>query len=278
MTPSPALAQQLQALLGGDREQWLSRDPLRFPRNYTQTQDIEIAAVIAASLAYGRVSLFSPVIQALLAICDEDGGPWAFVRNFDEARSQRIQHIQYRWNKHPDFALLFRTLQAVYRAHDHLGVLFTPGPALQSLGGAIDQLRKLAPPATEQSRGFRTFLPHPAEGSACKRWVMLMRWMVRREYPDLGLWTHLKPADLLIPVDVHVGRIARFIGLTQRSTADWKTATDIAQALQKIDPNDPIRYDFALAHLGISSGCKGFRHDDICPACPLNPICTAEKA
>lgn len=255
----------------------LARDPIRFPRAYlaagASTADVEIAALIAAQLAFGRVDLFGPVIARVLAIADGFGGPAAFVRAFDAVRARALDGLVYRWNRAEDFVLLFRTLQAVYAREDSLGGLFRSGPAATSLAGAIDALRALSPP--DAPRGFRTWLAHPAEGSACKRWLMLLRWMVRREAPDLGIWTHLDPADLVIPLDTHVMRVARFCGLTMRSDAGWRTAEEVTAVLRRIDPADPVRFDFALAHLGISGACRGHRDAAVCPTCPLDPICSA---
>jgi endonuclease III len=104
---------------------------------------------------------------------------------------------------------------------------------------------------------------------------MLMRWFVRREAPDLGLWTHLSPADLVIPLDTHVFRVAGFLGLTDRATPGWATAEAITASLRRFDAADPVRYDFALAHLGISGACLGRRDAAVCPTCPLDAACRA---
>jgi uncharacterized protein (TIGR02757 family) len=92
---------------------------------------------------------------------------------------------------------------------------------------------------------------------------------------DLGLWTALRPADLVMPVDTHVLRNSRFLGLTDRADATWRTAEQITAALRALDPHDPVRFDFALAQLGISGACRGFRDAAVCAACPLDPICAA---
>lgn len=250
----------------------LARDPLRFPRRYADPADAEIVAVLSAQLAYGRVELFGPVIERILAIFGEWGGPAAYVRAFDDARAAPLAPIVYRWNRGPDFVLLFATLQRVLERHASLGALFPAGRADVSLGAAIDTLTTLAPGHT---RGFDTWLAHPRDGSACKRWNMLRRWMVRRSWPDLGLWSHLSPAELVIPLDTHVMRVSRFLGLTARADAGWRTAAEITAALARLDPEDPVRFDFALAHLGISGACTGARDATVCPSCPLDPICLA---
>lgn len=251
----------------------VARDPVRFPRRYTDPRDVEIAAVLAAQLAYGRVDLFGPVIARILAIADGYGGPAAYVIGFDEVRARALDGVLYRWNRAEDFVLLFRTLQVVYERHERLGALFAPGPVAASLGGAVTTLRRLLP--GEPSRGFKTWLAHPEDGSACKRWLMFLRWMVRRDGADLGAWTHLHPRDLVIPLDTHVMRLSGFLGLTSRRDASWRTAEEVTAALRRLDPDDPVRFDFALAHLGISGACLGYRHPDVCPECPLDPLCGA---
>ncbi|MEM6929588.1 MAG: DUF2400 family protein, partial [Myxococcota bacterium] len=123
-------------------------------------------------------------------------------------------------------------------------------------------------------RGLRMFLPRPSDGSATKRWWMILRWLVRRpDGVDRGLWTSRAPSELVIPLDTHVLRIARYVGLTARKDGSLRTALEITAGLRAIDPDDPVRFDFALAHLGISGGCKG-RPDPVCRPCPLRGLCT----
>lgn len=274
---APGLGPRLRALSArGDVAAWLARDPLRFPRRYRERGDVEVAAVFAALLAFGRVDLFGPVLETIFAQADARGGPRAWVEGFDEADAERLAPVYYRWHDGDDFARLARLLQAVYARHASLGDLFRPGPAGPSLDAAVRALRALVPAeAGGLPRAFRTWLPLPSDGSACKRWLMLLRWMVRPEAPDLGRWTHLSPRDLVIPVDTHVHRVARFVGLTARATADWRAAEEITAGLRAFDPDDPVRFDFALAHLGISGACRGARDPAVCPACPLDPVCRA---
>jgi uncharacterized protein (TIGR02757 family) len=228
--------------------------------------------VFAALLAFGRVDLFGAVLERILGWADTRGGPAGWVDRFDSIDAAQLVPVYYRWHRGEDFITLARLLGRCRARLGSVGALFTPGPLASSLDTAIDTLTGMLdrPP----SRSFRSWLARPRDGSACKRWLMLLRWMVRREGVDLGLWTHLDPAELIIPVDTHVLRIARMVGLTSRKTADWRTALDVTTALRTLDPRDPVRFDFALAHLGISEGCRGYFVGEVCGACPLASVCT----
>lgn len=121
---------------------------------------------------------------------------------------------------------------------------------------------------------LRFLFPSPSGGSACKRLCMFLRWVVRPDDGiDLGLWKNVKPSELVIPVDVHISRIARFLGLATRTSADWKMAMEITTSLRLLDPEDPVKYDFSLCHLGISEGCDG-RGGEICSTCPVSRHCS----
>lgn len=254
----------------------IANDPVRFPRRYTAPEDIEIAAVIAAMYAFGRADLFGPVVGRILDLTEAHGGPAAFTRGFDDEKARLLAGVRYRWNTPEDAMQLFTMLQSVLALHGSVGALVPGGvPASESLGALITTLRDLAP--RDAPRSFRTWLAHPAEGSACKRWLMLFRWMSRHDDVDLGTWTHVRPRDLVIPLDTHVGRIARLLGLTRRPTADWRAAEEVTAVLRVLDPADPVRWDFALAHLGISSGCRGHHDVVTCPSCPIRAGCAAAR-
>lgn len=273
-----AIQQRLEGLLQRDMSPWLARDPLRFPRRYSRPKDQEIVGLLSAMLAYGRVELFGPVVERILGLMEEEGGPSCFVDKLGSRQIQALSPILYRWNRHPDFALLFQMLQRVRGELGSLGAVFEAGDPKSCLGGGIGRLRARVPvPRQDWSQGFRTWLPAPEDGSACKRWWLLMRWMVRQQSPDLGIWLHLDPAQLLIPLDTHVSRIAKLVGLSSRSDAGWKTAEEITSNLRIFCPDDPVRYDFALAHLGISEGCQGRFVAEICGVCPLQEVCTSGK-
>ncbi|MCL6640462.1 MAG: DUF2400 domain-containing protein, partial [Candidatus Rokubacteria bacterium] len=122
------------------------------------------------------------------------------------------------------------------------------------------------------SRGYRHLFPLPSAGGPCKRLLLFLRWMVRREPPDFGLWTSVAPARLLVPVDTHVENMSRAIGLTRRRARTWRMAEEITAALAALDPVDPVKYDFALCHTRMAGDCRDRRHP-VCRACGLRRVC-----
>ncbi len=267
----------------------VAADPIRVPRRYTDPADQEIAAIFASALGYGRVAAFMPVVEGLMAQADAVGGPRAWVEGFAEADIEAVRPIVYRWNRGVDLALLALALQEVLQEWDSIGALFaahhrpehaTIRPALTAAVARLRDAALAAAPKVGLSaqsfsalpRGLRTLLSSPAGGSACKRWNMLLRWMVRTGSPDLGIWK-LPTAALILPLDTHTHKLAWLTGLTQRTDGSWRTAAEITANLARLDPDDPTRYDFALAHLGISGACRKERVVEICGSCPMKPVC-----
>ncbi len=265
-----------------DRLAAVARDPVRFAHRYADPLDQEIAALIAAVYASGRVTLFGAVLERLFAAFDTRGGPAAFVTGYRADRDRAVLACAaYRFYKPSDLALLVQGLQQTLAERPSLSTFFTEPNVAEGLHAMVAALRVAAwshvDPA-DPPRGFRHLLTSPRDGSACKRLNLFLRWMVRpADGVDLGLWTSLTPADLLIPLDVHVLRISRFLGLTRRTDASWRTAVEVTAGLRRLDPADPVRFDFALSHLGISGACRGARYPDPCRLCPLDPVCTAEE-
>lgn len=268
-----------------DRAARLAVDPVGFVHRYDTAADQEVAGVVASVLAYGRVAAFRPVVDAVLSVADQHGGPHAFVVGCVESPewTAPLAPLVYRWMRGPDLQLLCRTLGRVVRSGP-LDDVFVPSSADGSgLSSGIAALRQSAlaeASVTEWSalsRGFRYMLPHPSGGSACKRWCMFLRWMVRTPGPgaagiDLGLWKR-DPRSLTVPLDTHVSRIARLVGLTDRKDGSWRTAREVTAGLARIHPGDPLRADFALAHLGISGRCKARYEPSVCSTCALRTAC-----
>jgi hypothetical protein len=133
--------------------------------------------------------------------------------------------------------------------------------------------------AIPRDAGVRYFFPSPSDGSACKRLNLFLRWMVRGpDGVDIGIWRSISPKELVVPLDVHMGRVARFIGLTHRRDNLWKSAREITAALGRLDPEDPVKYDYAVTRLGIQGICSGGKKTQACEACPLRAHCLCRHA
>lgn len=279
-----SLSTILQDVLVCRGQDFLSGDPLRFPRSFIKKEDREAAAFLSAALAYGRASMIGRNLEDLFGRMPE--GPAAFVRGCSVREAQRrLTGFKHRFNDGQDLACLCWILGQMSREAGSLEVFFLAGddPSLPDVGQALDSFvrraldRDFSPFFGQRdlprSSGVRFFFPAPAAGSACKRLCMLLRWLCRPDDGiDLGLWKGIDPARLVLPLDTHTARISRLLGLTHRSSAGWKMALEVTEALRKLDPEDPVRFDFALSHLGISEGCTG-KQGPACLRCPLARLC-----
>jgi uncharacterized protein (TIGR02757 family) len=256
----------------------LGLDPITVPLRFEDAADRELAAWVAASLAYGKVAPMLRAIDAGLAPLGPRPAAWLRGRSEVQAKRELTKALKdWAWRFHTgdDLAhwlLTWKRLDAEGGLESH----FLPKdgePADAALSRLMQRLRAELP----ASYGLRFNLPDPAEGSACKRWRMFLRWMARRAWPDLGLWTRYPADQLVMPLDTHVARISRYIGLSARATPDGVMAAQVTQALAKLDPADPLGYDFALSHLGILGDCPGVRQRPHCEPCPLFRICKAGR-
>jgi uncharacterized protein (TIGR02757 family) len=268
--PRPdALKRTLDRLYAGfDFAGRVLHDPISAPMDYPAPLDREAAAFIAAALAYGRVGLFMPVTRAILA--PMGASPAAFLAAFDLGRdARRFRGVKYRFQQEGDLVDMLAVLGRAYKTHGSLEALFMAhydaghediGPALGGFMGALQRLHRGAP-----SRGLRHCFPSPATGGAAKRACLFLRWMVRRADIDFGLWRAVEPGKLVIPLDTHILRVGQCLGLTARKAAGWATAREITASLRALDPEDPLRYDFALCHQGISGVCASSK----CAGCEI---------
>ena len=258
-------------------------DPIDYVHRYTDDADREVAALIAASLAFGRVASFASTLDAVFALANAGGGPAAWAATAIDRHDPGLEPLFYRWVRGPDLQRLVRTIGRFRARHGSLARFMDDiiQPSDRHIGAGlaqlVDTLRALSLEPGEAAfedlpRGFRHLLPHPRTGSACKRLCMLARWMTRTSPPDLAMWS-AAPSQLIIPLDTHVHKVAKLLGLTRRVDGSWRTALEITRNLRRIDSDDPVRFDFALAHLGISGACKGRRVQSICDPCALRPVC-----
>ncbi len=279
------LKRRLEAILAGHPSiERAALDPVSFPRRFLVSgrprPEIELVGLLSAMLAYGKLELFTRVTGEILRRAGE--------RLLEVAlgtRSLRGGWPGYRLSTGNEISRLVRAGGRVVTLRNGLMESFLGGwhPAHSLKDGLIalhtDLVNAVADDGNgPMTRGLAHLLPDPARGGAVKRWMMFTRWMVRPDDGvDLGLWPQIPPSALLMPLDRHISRIARNLGLTRRATDDWKTAEEITAALRRLSPEDPVRYDFALCHLGIAGDCTHGRNPEACAACGLRDVCTAGR-
>ncbi len=259
----------------------LKHDPIEFPRRYSTPEDIEIAGFIASCFAYGKVKLFKPVIEKILI--PGSRRPANFFKNFTLKKdSKYFKGISYRFNEEKDILCLVYLLSETLKKWGTLKSLFyhyfrpEHKDISEALNNFVDFFVKIDTSAIYgrniKPYGLTQFFPMPEKGSACKRINLFLRWMVRTKDIDFGIWDKVPPSKLIIPLDTHIAKISRCLDLTKRISSDWKTAKEITESLKKLDPRDPLKYDFALCHHGISGLCKGKKSITACQNCVLHPL------
>ena len=253
-------------------------DPVDFPHRYRAAQDVELVALLSSSLAYGRAEFFRSRIDALLSRFGPN--PAEAVARF-RAREARalLGDFVYRFNNGADLATLLYGAGALLARHGSLETIFLRAAADAHPRTAFAKALIDAAPAKDiraalgAPRALAFLLPTHPRGAA-KRLNLFLRWMVRGpDGIDFGLWRGVSPSTLVIPLDVHVARVARALGFTKRRADDFQTAVEVTESLRRLDPEDPVKYDFALCHLGMSGACPSNRRAAHCAACSLREVC-----
>lgn len=262
-----------------DYDAFVRNDPIEFPHRYSDTRDKEVVAFVSCCFAHGKVSLFK---KALGEIFDYLGNsPYLFLVDSNEDSFNKL-NTYYRQSSINDVRAFLYATGHILREHKSLERLFfkyynSKDPDYTSaLNGFVHEFYKIDLMGFYSdgkiSRGFIQLLPDPSKGSTCKRLHLFLRWMIRKEKPDLGLWDY--PTDkLLIPVDTHIAKLSGYIGLSKRKTLDIEFSKEVSFELRKLNKEDPVRYDFSLCHIGISKGCTPKKGASPCTSCSVAPIC-----
>lgn len=276
-----ALLPRLNDLYEGYNVDRAVSDPVWIVRRYTRADDREVVGFCAAALAYGRVASVLSSIESLLAVMGD--APAEFVRAFEPVRDRpALDHLVHRWTRGVDLAALIWVLRHMLETHGSIERCFARGLArdAEDVGAALDAFSRSACTidvraiygGVPRRPGVTYFFARPSSGGACKRLNLFLRWMVRRDRVDLGVWTHVRPAQLVVPLDTHVIRVGRCLRLTRYTSPGWRMAADITRSLRQLDPADPVKYDFSLCHLGMMNAC-GFGRPQKDTRCPLRGIC-----
>jgi len=247
---------------------YLPTSAAQFPHRYHRPEDIELVGFIASCFAYGRVEGFAPQIDTLLAVLGNE--PHRFLLAFDPRRdADRLRPFSYRFNTARDAVCLLWFLRQTLERYGSLRACYLAAyrarhedtrPALTAF---VSKFLQLDPrPVYGRGRlspGMHHLLPSPARGGACKRLHLFLRWMVRQDHIDFGLWPELEPAKLIIPLDTHVAQVSRRLRLTRLKSPGLAMALEITENLKRFDPADPVKYDFALCRLGMLHSRSEFR-------------------
>lgn len=240
-------------------------DPIQIVRRYLRVPDREIVAFVAAGLAFGRVL---SVMASIERVCEVMGpAPAAYVRAFDARRDGgAYASFVHRWVRGKDVVHMLTVLRDMIVDYGSIEQCFASGYAAshEDLAPAIETFSARA--------GKSYFFAKPSSGSACKRMNLFLRWMVRTDGVDPGGWTLIPASKLLVPLDTHTIRVGKCLKLTTRTSPGWKMAADITASLRALDPDDPVKYDFSLCHLGMMGSC-GYGTPQRDEQCPLKPHC-----
>jgi uncharacterized protein (TIGR02757 family) len=232
---------------------FIQSDPILIPRRFANKNDIEIAGFLVATISWGKRDMIIKNGLKMMELLDNE--PYQFVIQHQPKDLQKLQKFVHRTYNGIDFIYFIQALQHIYKNYGGLEDVFTQflinsnNSMFQTLC-SFNQLFFELPHAPERTKKHTA---NPALGSAAKRLNMFLRWMVRNDnqHVDFGLWKSISPSVLICPLDVHTGNTARKLGILSRKQNDWKAAAELTNNLIKLDPNDPVKYDYALFGLGV---------------------------
>jgi uncharacterized protein (TIGR02757 family) len=251
------LKEKLDKLYTQYRQRFSSKDPVWVLHRFPDARDIEITGLITASYSYGQVDQINKFTEKLLSRIGNK--PYEFTINFTKRKDKKyLKDLNYRFNSTGDLAELFYSISKALNEHGSLKNLFMKTfradseNIIEALSGFVSYLSSFSNNKIGDRRNyFNYLLPNPTNKSTCKRMNLFLRWMVRKDEIDTGLWKEINKSKLIMPVDVHVARVSKNLRLVNRKSVDLKFALELTETLKKFDADDPVKYDFALCHIGI---------------------------
>ncbi len=235
-----------------NRIDFIIHDPISIPHSFTNKEDIEISGFFAAMLSWGQRATIINKSKELMKRMDNS--PFEFVSNANEQELQRMDGFVHRTFQEDDCLYFIYALQQIYKSNGGLEQVFTKGYLPnKSIKEAIEYFNQIFFSYPHLKR-TRKHVSNPANGSAAKRLNMYLRWMVRKDNKgvDFGLWENINLSDLMCPLDIHTANVARHLGLLSRKANDWQSVVELTDVLRTFDPQDPIKYDFALFGSGVT--------------------------
>lgn len=233
--------------------EFIQSDPIQVPHLFSKPEDIEIAGFLVATIAWGQRKTIINNALKMMELMDQ--APYEFVVHHKSKDLRHFFGFVHRTFNSDDLVWVVTALKVIYSNHASLSELFQPKEDEQNLKNGIDRFRNAMLATTHEKRSQK-HVSSPAKGSASKRLMMYLRWMVRQDRSgvDFGIWKNISPALLSCPLDVHSSNVARKLGLLQRKQNDWKAVEELDVQLRKLDPRDPSKYDYSLFGLGVFEG------------------------
>lgn len=236
-----------------NQKSFIQNDPVSIPHLFTKKQDIEIMGFWASILAWGQRKTIINKCTELVNLMD--GSPHDFILNHQDQDLKRFLNFKHRTFNATDTLYFIHFFKEYYSQNESLETAFSQflNPESQDVGSAIAGFQSIFFSHENFPDRTKKHIATPVRKSSCKRINMFLRWMVRQDSQgvDFGIWSEIKPSQLVCPCDVHVDRVARKLGLITRPKTDWQTAIELTNTLKYLDPNDPVKYDFALFGLGV---------------------------
>ena len=228
---------------------FIKDDPISIPHFFTKKQDIEIAAFFASVFAWGNRTTIIGKSKELMQRMDNS--PYAFTKGHSAKDLNKLKGFKHRTFHEDDLYYFIEFLRRHYSKHASLELAFFPMPGLDTEYGLTHFKKYFF--SFEHLKRTEKHISSPLQKSTCKRLNMFLRWMVRNDNKgvDFGLWKNISPSQLICPIDVHVARVSKKLGLLKRKQVDWLAAIELTEALKKLDNDDPVKYDFALFNLGV---------------------------
>jgi len=229
---------------------FIDSDPIQIPHKFSKKEDIEIAGFLAATIAWGNRKMIIRNSNRMMDLMDN--APHDFIKGYQESDLKSFEGFVHRTFNSEDFTQFIKSLRNVYQNHGGLEQVFTKHQGEYDLKETIFQFKNIFFEIDHQQRNTK-HVSNPMKGSAAKRINMYLRWMVRDDDMgvDFGIWKGISPSKLSIPLDVHSGRIARELNMLTRKQNDWKAVAELDGQLRLLDPNDPVKYDYALFGIGV---------------------------
>jgi uncharacterized protein (TIGR02757 family) len=234
-----------------NRAEFIETDPIQIPSLFSTKEDIEIAGFLAATIAWGQRPTIIRNAYRLIMLMQND--PYEFLMNSEEQDWDVFQDFKHRTFNGTDCIYFLKALKNIYLNHGGLEQVFNEGfRSSDSVFSALVHFRKVFFELEHEHRTEK-HAPDVEKGAAAKRLNMFLRWMIRSDHSkvDFGLWREIPTSALMLPLDVHTGNVARKLGLLSRTSNDWRAVEEITAKLREFDPNDPVKYDFALFGLGV---------------------------